>query len=200
MTNAELFKKITEKMYEVYKAKNADYGDSFNITRNEYPNAILIRLQDKFLRLKQLYRNNFKANVQNESIKDTLMDMANYCILELIAITEQENINKVANSGKYTMNEMLEVQERFEKLNRKLQFMNDMRNRDKAIDAQFIHKYNSIIEEMMELQSKYLNILSYRTIPPKMALVNTKSNEKLYARSPGSEIYKEIGNAKNIHC
>lgn len=192
MANAELFKKITEKMYEVYKAKNADYGDSFNITRNEYPNAILIRLQDKFLRLKQLYRNNFEANVQNESVKDTLMDMANYCILELIAITEQENINKVANSGKYTMNEMLEVQERFEKLNRKLQFMNDMRNRDKAIDAQFIHKYNSIIEEMMELQSKYLNILSYRTIPPKMALVNTKSNEKLYARSPGSEIYKEI--------
>lgn len=192
MANAELFKKITEKMYEVYKAKNADYGDSFNITRNEYPNAILIRLQDKFLRLKQLYRNNFKANVQNESVKDTLMDMANYCILELIAITEQENINKVANSGKYTMNEMLEVQERFEKLNRKLQFMNDMRNRDKAIDAQFIHKYNSIIEEMMELQSKYLNILSYRTIPPKMALVNTKGNEKLYARSPGSEIYKEI--------
>ena len=192
MANAELFKKITEKMYEVYKAKNADYGDSFNITRNEYPNAILIRLQDKFLRLKQLYRNNFKANVQNESAKNTLMDMANYCILELIAITEQENINKVANSGKYTMNEMLEVQERFEKLNRKLQFMNDMRNRDKAIDAQFIHKYNSIIEEMMELQSKYLNILSYRTIPPKMALVNTKSNEKLYARGPGSEIYKEI--------
>lgn len=192
MANAELFKKITEKMYEVYKAKNADYGDSFNITRDEYPNAILIRLQDKFLRLKQLYRNNFEANVQNESVKDTLMDMANYCILELIAITEQENINKVANSGKYTMNEMLEVQERFEKLNRKLQFMNDMRNRDKAIDAQFIHKYNSIIEEMMELQSKYLNILSYRTIPPKMALVNTKSNEKLYARSPGSEIYKEI--------
>lgn len=192
MANAELFKKITEKMYEVYKAKNADYGDSFNITRNEYPNAILIRLQDKFLRLKQLYRNNFKANVQNESVKDTLMDMANYCILELIAITEQENINKAANSGKYTMNEMLEVQERFEKLNRKLQFMNDMRNRDKAIDAQFIHKYNSIIEEMMELQSKHLNILSYRTIPPKMALVNTKSNEKLYARSPGSEIYKEI--------
>ena len=192
MANAELFKKITEKMYEVYKAKNADYGDSFNITRNEYPNAILIRLQDKFLRLKQLYRNNFKANVQNESVKDTLLDMANYCILELIAITEQENINKVANSGKYTMNEMLEVQERFEKLNRKLQFMNDMRNRDKAIDAQFIHKYNSIIEEMMELQSKYLNILSYRTIPPKMALVNTKNNEKLYARSPGSEIYKEI--------
>ncbi len=192
MANAELFKKITEKMYEVYKAKNADYGDSFNITRNEYPNAILIRLQDKFLRLKQLYRNNFEVNVQNESAKDTLMDMANYCILELIAITEQENINKVANSGKYTMNEMLEVQERFEKLNRKLQFMNDMRNRDKAIDAQFIHKYNSIVEEMMELQSKYLNILSYRTIPPKMALVNTKNNEKLYARSPGSEIYKEI--------
>lgn len=62
--------------------------------------------------------------------------------------------------------------------------MNDMRNRDKAIDAQFIHKYNSIIEEMVELQSKYVNILSYRTIPPKIALVSTK----------------EIGNAENIHC
>lgn len=190
MANTELFKKITEKMYEVYKTKNADYGDSFNITRNEYPNAILIRLQDKFLRLKQLYRNNFKANVQNESVKDTLMDMANYCILELIAIEEQEA--KIGNNSKFTVDEMLEIQERFEKLNRKLQFMNDMRNRDKAIDAQFIHKYNSIIGEMMELQSKHLNILSYRTIPPKMALVNTKCNEKLYARSPGSEIYKEI--------
>ena len=190
MANAELFKKITEQMYEVYKAKNTDYGDSFNITRNEYPNAILIRLQDKFLRLKQLYRNNFKANVQNESVKDTLLDIANYCILELIAITEAEV--KTENNGKYPPNEIYEINERFEKLNRKLQFMNDMRNRDKAIDAQFIHKYNSIIQEMMELQSKYLNILSYRTIPPKMALVNTKGSEKLYARSPGSEIYKEI--------
>lgn len=192
MANAELFKKITEQMYDVYKTKNADYGDSFNITREEYPNAILIRLQDKFLRLKQLYRNNFKANVQNESVKDTLLDMANYCILELIAITEAEVKSKAENNGKYLPNEIYEVNERFEKLNRKLQFMNDMRNRDKAIDAQFIHKYNSIIEEMMELQSKYLNILSYRTIPPKMALVNTKNNEKLYVRSPGSEIYKEI--------
>lgn len=192
MANAELFKKITEQMYEIYKTKNADYGNSFNITRDEYPNAILIRLQDKFLRLKQLYRNNFKANVQNESVKDTLLDMANYCILELIAITEAEVKSKAINSGKYPPSEIYDVNERFEKLNRKLQFMNDMRNRDKAIDAQFIHKYNSIIEEMMELQSKYLNVLSYRTIPPKMALVNTKSNEKLYARSPGSEIYKEI--------
>lgn len=192
MANAELFKKITEQMYEIYKTKNADYGNSFNITREEYPNAILIRLQDKFLRLKQLYRNNFKANVQNESVKDTLLDMANYCILELIAITEAEVKSKAENNGKCPPNEIYEVNERFEKLNRKLQFMNDMRNRDKAIDAQFIHKYNSIIQEMMELQSKYLNILSYRTIPPKMALVNTKSNEKLYARSPGSEIYKEI--------
>lgn len=172
MANAELFKKITEKMYEVYKAKNADYGDSFNITRNEYPNAILIRLQDKFLRLKQLYRNNFKANAQNESVKDTLLDMANYCILELIAITEAEVKNKTENNSKYPPNEIYDVNEQFEKLNRKLQYLTDMKNRGKTINEQFVEKYNNIVQEMMELQSKYLNILSYRTIPPKMALVN----------------------------
>lgn len=34
---------ICQMLHETYKAKNADYGDSFALVRGKYPNAILIR-------------------------------------------------------------------------------------------------------------------------------------------------------------
>ena len=45
---------ICREMHDTYKAKNADYGDSFAIVREKYPNAILIRLNDKLNRLETL--------------------------------------------------------------------------------------------------------------------------------------------------
>lgn len=74
---------ICKELNELYKAKNKDYGSSFKAVRNEYPNSIIIRLSDKLNRLKTLY-NNIDVNVKDESIEDTLRDMANYCIMELI--------------------------------------------------------------------------------------------------------------------
>lgn len=69
-------------LHETYKAKNADYGDSFALVRKKYPNAILIRLNDKLNRLETLM-NGGKQHV-DESIDDTLLDLANYCIMELV--------------------------------------------------------------------------------------------------------------------
>lgn len=85
----EVFKSITDKMYKTYEAKNNDYGDSFTKVRNKYPNSIVIRLNDKLNRLESLMNGN-KQMVSGESIKDTLIDMANYCIMELIEM-EMEN-------------------------------------------------------------------------------------------------------------
>lgn len=79
----QIFKEITESMSETYRMKNADYGDSFSIVRKEYPYAILIRLSDKLERVKTLMETE-EQNVNDESIDDTLMDLANYCIMELI--------------------------------------------------------------------------------------------------------------------
>ena len=83
MSKVELHQEICRKMTEMYKAKNADYGDSFAKLRKEYPVAICIRLQDKLNRLKTLIVGN-QIQVQDESIEDTLLDIANYAIMELV--------------------------------------------------------------------------------------------------------------------
>ena len=77
-----IHKKICSELHETYKAKNADYGDSFALVRGMYPNAILIRLNDKLNRLETLMSGG-KQHV-DESIDDTLLDLANYCIMELV--------------------------------------------------------------------------------------------------------------------
>lgn len=78
----EVFREITEKMADVYAAKNHDYGNSFFFTRERYPNAILIRLFDKLNRLDTLIDGE-SAKV-DESIDDTLVDLANYAVMELV--------------------------------------------------------------------------------------------------------------------
>lgn len=74
---------ICRDLHDTYKAKNADYGDSFAQVREKYPNAILIRLNDKMNRLESLM-NGAEQHVNDESVEDTLLDLANYCIMELV--------------------------------------------------------------------------------------------------------------------
>jgi hypothetical protein len=64
-------------------SKNADYGDSHaKLTEELGETVILVRLMDKLNRLKQLLLSEYQARV-NESIEDTLKDLAGYAILEL---------------------------------------------------------------------------------------------------------------------
>ena len=72
-----------DNMQRVVRDLNADYGDSFAQVREKYPNAILIRLNDKLNRLETLM-NGAEQHVNDESIEDTLLDLANYCIMELV--------------------------------------------------------------------------------------------------------------------
>lgn len=95
MTNEEkvnMHKAICERLTTTYKKKNSDYGNSFTKTRKIVPNAILIRLYDKLHRLNSLLISGNKE-VDDESIEDTLADMANYCIMELI----EREIDKLEN-------------------------------------------------------------------------------------------------------
>lgn len=82
---------ICRDLHDTYKAKNADYGDSFAMVRNKYPNAILIRLNDKLNRLETLM-NGVEQHVNDESIEDTLLDLANYCIMELVERRHNDGI------------------------------------------------------------------------------------------------------------
>lgn len=78
----QLHEEICGSLTETYAKKNHDYGDSFAQLRDRRPDAILVRLFDKYLRLETLMGGE-DAQV-SESIDDTLTDMANYCIMELI--------------------------------------------------------------------------------------------------------------------
>lgn len=75
--------RITEELNLIYEQKNNDYGDSFAKLRKEIPNAILVRIYDKYSRLKTLMQG-AEQQVKDESIEDTLKDLANYCIMELV--------------------------------------------------------------------------------------------------------------------
>lgn len=70
------FREITDYMYQIYEKKNADYGDSFSKTFDEFGlTASAIRINDKTERFKNLIKQG--AQVQDESTKDTLLDLAN---------------------------------------------------------------------------------------------------------------------------
>lgn len=81
-TKTDHHRMICDQLTAVYTAKNHDYGDSFARVRGMHPEAICIRLWDKLLRLESLMGGK-KAQV-DESIEDTLKDLANYAIMELM--------------------------------------------------------------------------------------------------------------------
>lgn len=69
---------------EVYAKKNHDYGDSFHTTYLEEGMAMpRIRLSDKLNRFKSLTRKSVQQ-VNDESIRDTLMDLANYALMTVL--------------------------------------------------------------------------------------------------------------------
>lgn len=81
----ELFKQITNEMFELWKRKNADYGSSVTDTYKDFGIvAYLVRMQDKMNRLKTITKKD--ALVKDEKIEDTLIDLANYSILALIEL------------------------------------------------------------------------------------------------------------------
>lgn len=83
------FKEVTEWMNNVYERKNADYGNSFGETFEEFGLvSSAVRLNDKLKRFKRLIKQ--EAQVQDESIKDTLLDIANYAVLTLVEMSKHE--------------------------------------------------------------------------------------------------------------
>lgn len=82
MDRIERHKELALTLNDIYKAKNYDYGDAFGESCDEFgPVAGLIRMNDKMNRLKSLINDNHEQKVSDESIKDTLLDLANYSLM-----------------------------------------------------------------------------------------------------------------------
>ena len=92
MTNTERFKQITTEITETYEKKNHDYGNSFEKTLDKWGYQIgLARLDDKLSRAALLMHE--PAEVKEESLEDTLKDLATYAIM-LLMWKEKQNDNR----------------------------------------------------------------------------------------------------------
>ncbi len=88
----ERHKEICTQLTNIYKQKNSDYGNSFGEMFAELGIITAItRIGDKYNRIKNLAKSG-QQHVKDEAITDTLLDMANYCIMTVIEL-EQQKLN-----------------------------------------------------------------------------------------------------------
>lgn len=79
------FTDILKEMQELYEKKNHDYGNSFSETIQEFGfTPAIARINDKLKRVKQMVKG--EQMQVDESMRDNLIDMANYCILTIIEL------------------------------------------------------------------------------------------------------------------
>lgn len=90
--NIQMHKDLCEELNKTYEKKNRDYGNSFSDTFNKLGIiSAVTRITDKYNRLVSLcMKPEEERMVKDESISDTLMDMANYCIMTEIELRKNK--------------------------------------------------------------------------------------------------------------
>lgn len=95
-----MHEELCKNLIETYRKKNHDYGDSFGETYNKLGIVSAVtRISDKYNRLVSLcIKSEEERKVKDESIIDTLLDMANYCIMTVIEL-ENDKTKRTENSS-----------------------------------------------------------------------------------------------------
>lgn len=84
------FRSIIDYMYDTYKAKNHDYGNSFAELFKEYGMTYAYgHMAEKLKRVKSLMSD--EAKVKGESMRDSLLDLANYAILTIMELDKKRS-------------------------------------------------------------------------------------------------------------
>ena len=86
MDRSGIYEYILNHLEETYRAKNNDYGNSVADTYDKFGCvSFLVRITDKYNRLMTLCNPNApEQKVKDEKIDDTILDLANYCLLWLV--------------------------------------------------------------------------------------------------------------------
>ena len=84
MDRPQQLKKVQEEGYELFKKKNADYGDAF---ATYGPIGVIVRIGDKIQRLMSVSKNKINF-VADESLRDTLIDLHNYSAMAIMLMDE----------------------------------------------------------------------------------------------------------------
>lgn len=81
---------LADQMTDLYARKNADYGDSFDNSMNNFGIiASIVRISDKINRAQSLVAKQGKAEVKSETLSDTFIDLACYSVMTAMWVEAQ---------------------------------------------------------------------------------------------------------------
>ena len=87
MDRVQQLEKTQQECLELFRKKNQDYGDAF---AKFGVIGILMRIEDKIQRSLSITKNGVRL-VNDESLKDTLMDLHNYAAMGVMLLDEKTN-------------------------------------------------------------------------------------------------------------
>lgn len=85
INRVEQLEKIQIEAKELFRKKNADYGDAFSTYG---PVGVIMRIQDKLNRYVSITKSSIQL-VNDESIRDTLIDLHNYSAMAIMLLDEK---------------------------------------------------------------------------------------------------------------
>lgn len=92
MDNVKQHESLLRQIHDTYIKKNHDYGDSFSKSFKKYGLvAAMVRMEDKWNRLDNM-ASGAEQKVADETIRDTLLDLAGYCIMTTMELDKQKNV------------------------------------------------------------------------------------------------------------
>jgi hypothetical protein len=84
MNRVDQMKKVQQEALELFTKKNIDYGDAF---AKYGVIGVLMRMEDKLQRCMSITKNGVNL-VNDEGIRDTLLDLHNYSAMALMLMDE----------------------------------------------------------------------------------------------------------------
>ena len=84
MNRIEQMKQIQKEAFELFAKKNVDYGDAF---AKYGVVGVLMRIEDKLQRHMSITKNGVNL-INDEGIRDTLLDLHNYSAMALMLLDE----------------------------------------------------------------------------------------------------------------
>ena len=84
MNRVEQMKQVQQTALELFTKKNIDYGDAF---AKYWVIGVLMRIEDKIQRSLSITKNGVNL-INDESIRDTLIDLHNYAAMALMLLDE----------------------------------------------------------------------------------------------------------------
>lgn len=90
----KIFTDTLIEMLKTFINKNIDYGSSYAV---DDVIGVIIRLGDKMQRLKTLNKHGYQIMVKEESLLDTLKDIANYAVIAQVLMHKKNGKKKGTN-------------------------------------------------------------------------------------------------------